>query len=733
MSAPASAAPELPGGSLDQGFTVRFLKIHPGSDDDPLFLQVFTTRLTKRPRYEAVSYVWGDTSQKTWIEVHQSSTSNFEGDEQPVSISITLSCLAALKRLRRDVTTTPRVVWIDSICINQSKVDERNHQLTLMWRIYKGASRVVVYLGEGDAGSDEAMDWIRENDEPSDYGQRGMMTLIPEPNPATMSALFRRPWFTRVWVLQEVAMAREAVVYCGDKATNWESFREFVRANQSSSWIVDVPYIVRAGNRGTDISTDAAEKLLLKELIRTRQCQATDPRDKLFALLPTLWSIRQESEIDDFREHEDNVFSSIADYSLSPSQVFTNLAAYLIQGLGPDVLRSVVGVSCLSGLPSWVPDWTIPGFVRGCDLDRLIGTSGPWAGLQRPPSTIEDNKHLAKLREGHGWSVLETLDQRGNERFELHGKGLVIGEIDVVGDLCEVDKNDFPISQWQSLEYSNRARLKIPEEKRVRYDGAQESEDQSADKLSLFERLIVMDHVVTIPAGVTKAVEAFLRFERFRPRKRKNASDSSSSSESLISSSSGESDGDPPTFRTQYHRETLEPLSSNMATQEQTQLSQDTKKTSSKSDWMRSRFKGKWSQQLAELKIGIGNSALTRTRLRNSPTKSLRDCARTVYDQGQSTNIQAQTMLDVCDRRKLFITKTGFLGLGPENISIGDSVCILENSVVPFVTSLLENDAHWAIDSGTKRMKLIGDCYVLGAMEGQLCKNERDMESIVFE
>ena len=73
---------------------------------------------------------------------------------------------AALRNLRykpiHGATSNDRILWIDAICINQSDIQERNAQVRQMLDIYKSATRMVVWLGEGDRDSDKATAFINK-------------------------------------------------------------------------------------------------------------------------------------------------------------------------------------------------------------------------------------------------------------------------------------------------------------------------------------------------------------------------------------------------------------------------------------------------------------------------------------------------------------------------------------------------------------------------------------------
>jgi hypothetical protein len=93
--------------------------------------------------YEALSYVWG-------------------GSDKPHSISIggyylpiTANLYAALLHLRDRLIE--RIIWVDAICIDQDNQTERAQQVQSMAKIYCKANRVIVWLGEAAADSDQAL------------------------------------------------------------------------------------------------------------------------------------------------------------------------------------------------------------------------------------------------------------------------------------------------------------------------------------------------------------------------------------------------------------------------------------------------------------------------------------------------------------------------------------------------------------------------------------------------
>jgi Uma2 family endonuclease len=122
----------------------------------------------------------------------------------------------------------------DAVCINQSNLSERNHQVTLMSKIYSQAAGVVIYLGEATENSDLAVDFIVECDSPTS----GTSSLSYPKSGQLIQALnrfFRRPWFTRVWVIQEVTLPGSGTAYCGKKTLAWSAIKNFHNWNTSTN------------------------------------------------------------------------------------------------------------------------------------------------------------------------------------------------------------------------------------------------------------------------------------------------------------------------------------------------------------------------------------------------------------------------------------------------------------------------------------------------------------------
>ncbi|KAH7327451.1 heterokaryon incompatibility protein-domain-containing protein [Rhexocercosporidium sp. MPI-PUGE-AT-0058] len=131
---------------FDDESSIRLLYLQPGRFDDDIHLKVKVVSLDDPPPYRALSYVWGPPPHESSIFCH--------GKELLVSES----CVAALRHLRGKYTV--KILWIDAICIDQSSLEERGHQVKLMGDVYSNAQRTWIWLGESTSESDFVMDFL---------------------------------------------------------------------------------------------------------------------------------------------------------------------------------------------------------------------------------------------------------------------------------------------------------------------------------------------------------------------------------------------------------------------------------------------------------------------------------------------------------------------------------------------------------------------------------------------
>jgi predicted nucleic acid-binding protein len=346
---------------------IRVMDLQPAADSSPIVCNLRQVRLAHHPRYEALSYVWGDPMPRSTITCN----------EQTCEIGPSLH--AALQRLRDPVRI--KTLWIDAICINQTNDEEKSQQVRLMRLIYMQASQVNVWLGPQEANSELAfplMDQLYKHHSTLTT-ERGRFMMISDPelvrylekwsldtskNEAAYTALWTlttRSWFKRTWVIQEVALASDPRVLCGDKETTWHQF-EFALGFFEGSGLLGTmrktAFTAGGINRRTDISTirnqleQRSKPTLLDCVIQNRLADATNPRDKVFAFC----GLAKDAGPDGLQIN--------IDYSRSVSDVYLDFWVSIISKhenlnhLGLAVNR--IDTAGSEGLPTWVPDWTMP-------------------------------------------------------------------------------------------------------------------------------------------------------------------------------------------------------------------------------------------------------------------------------------------------------------------------------------------------------------------------------------
>ena len=109
---------------------IRVLVLDPGTGDDEVSCSLKHVSLDSSPRFEALSYAWGDAAQRQAIKCADG------------ILRITLNLHCALRHIR--YRYRKRILWTDAICINQNGFDERAQQVKLMGDIYSTAYRTLI-------------------------------------------------------------------------------------------------------------------------------------------------------------------------------------------------------------------------------------------------------------------------------------------------------------------------------------------------------------------------------------------------------------------------------------------------------------------------------------------------------------------------------------------------------------------------------------------------------------
>ncbi|TVY22146.1 Heterokaryon incompatibility protein 6,OR allele [Lachnellula hyalina] len=432
--------------------TIRLLRVYQGAVNN-LVCDLEVAHIDRLPSYEALSYCWGDPSEKIPIECNASG-----------GLAITKNLHSALHCLR--LSNQPRLIWADAICINQEDIEERSSQVRLMKDIYQRASSVVVWLGEPIEvdGKDlwpipplleAAQKNLKRTQLPIRHGTKDWVRHVLRPDYTTngdledkrwnaiiksLILLLHRPWFLRTWIIQEVGLATHAIVICGSHSASWEDFYRAVSyAIDLDYFSATLPEMYSSMQNIERARRDLARQQYLRPLdlyASFRVFLATDPRDKVFGL----YSLFSPSDL--------AVVELQPDYNLDLTTVYTQATIDCIATEGNLDVLSFGGQDCLVAhhqLPTWVPDWAYQDRTKPL-LPRFLSTLSfgehQWArtwqsatGTSYPVVELSENKKCIMLS---GYVLDRVLDTGGTLEKEYYTStpGHPLLEINIVMKKC---------------------------------------------------------------------------------------------------------------------------------------------------------------------------------------------------------------------------------------------------------------------------------------------------------
>lgn len=191
---------------------IRVLLLEPGAFSDPLrgrLVTVSLSTLRHKDKYEAISYLWGESSD-TYDTLH------FPNGTLGLRENLT----HALRHLRLE--STARRLWIDALCINQEDFEEKTQQIPLMGTIYEKASRVVIWLGLATEHTELGFEMLHHFLKLRSGRRIWPCSELPPNSVArALEDVLSRRYFTRIWTVQEGALARKILMICGAHSIEW--------------------------------------------------------------------------------------------------------------------------------------------------------------------------------------------------------------------------------------------------------------------------------------------------------------------------------------------------------------------------------------------------------------------------------------------------------------------------------------------------------------------------------
>jgi hypothetical protein len=186
---------------------IRVAEIQPGEYGSPLTITLRETVLPvtgnghAEPKYQTLSYEWGQNKRDIPIIC--------DGE----TVLITKNLEAALRRIR--LTNGPLRIWIDSLCINQGDLEERNNQVTLMPLIYKCSPKVNMWLGEENANTEEGIRMLEKLNDLYEQLKKALKNSSKD------------------WLLDEIAsnnalkmILGDGIAICEEKPEQWVALKD---------------------------------------------------------------------------------------------------------------------------------------------------------------------------------------------------------------------------------------------------------------------------------------------------------------------------------------------------------------------------------------------------------------------------------------------------------------------------------------------------------------------------
>jgi hypothetical protein len=171
-------------------------------------------------------------------------------------------------------------LWIDALSIDQNNMQERNHQVKIMSKIFGGADEVLVWLGLANTKTNKASRHLLMSIEDAPKGYID----------ARLREVCERMYWTRLWVFQELKSAKQVSLMCGSDIVPFAALaKSLANLVPGSREHIDAQSrrLMRhsAAAKMVDLCGQHAPTSLWLLLQLTQHLNCYDPRDKVYALL----------------------------------------------------------------------------------------------------------------------------------------------------------------------------------------------------------------------------------------------------------------------------------------------------------------------------------------------------------------------------------------------------------------------------------------------------------------
>lgn len=453
----------------------RLLRILPARDALPeqVRVQLETYEINKAPRFCALSYTWGFAKIEDQLNADEDASLKqprlIEVNGQPFDVFPNLFfALVQLSKYERRASNN-NIFWIDAICINQADVAERTDQVCLMDQIFAKATNVLAWLGTADEYTERVCEVIaqlskrqfefpHDQDEeepdlnnPDVWNELGITKYDPLTSEA-ISSFFNRLWFSRVWIIQEVALAQNLMMLWGTHSLSWWDLvhcTDFLvrttlhmdiadlraehiptdsharQVGKSVPILQSIATLCKKSHRFSEhkeglITSDSIDsrtlhalssssQLLLILLNMSRFFDATNDHDVLYSLFGIVEKVSKNMSMAPLEVKPDYELPTAEIYQRITVELIERLQCLDVLGLVPHQKREKF--ACC---PSWVPDFAS----RGPNPMGTRTTNGPFSIMQAFQAAGED-KNVP--------SIFATNNA-------LHVQASIVASVNCIGD-----------------------------------------------------------------------------------------------------------------------------------------------------------------------------------------------------------------------------------------------------------------------------------------------------------
>ena len=364
----------------------------------PIEIDLFEAPIEDSPPFEAVSYAWDHADTYCTLLCN--------GCRLKVS-PVIVEMIEHLHHISNIGT-----FWVDAVCIDQSSTFDKNIQVPRMRDVFSKAHRVWVWLGKGSHESKVAFEFLMEvetlwpHDVAASNGKRAKQwhiclkkyqgTIKQQIQSSTTELILadivrnRRgvydavdtdfigdiinlPWFHRTWTIQEVALAKSAIIVCGPVNLPWSSLLEALKRLQDSQihkqTLISIQPERRAFSNPATFFDDIRTHVLMTDVVHHRKSlplsrafdlirrnNSSDPRDKIYGL----YGILDYLEIQDLPP---------VNYTETVQHLYYQITCAIMRNDQRLHILYLIGLTpTLPDLPTWVPDYSNTEFIRFIDV-----------------------------------------------------------------------------------------------------------------------------------------------------------------------------------------------------------------------------------------------------------------------------------------------------------------------------------------------------------------------------